>query len=301
MAKRKQKPNITAIIVSLLLIIACISAYSFSDDKPADVMPSSSDDSTLAVCFIDVGQGDCEFIQFPNGECMLIDSGEKENSEKVIETVRAFGYGKIDYVVATHPHTDHIGGLAEVIDAFDIGEVYMPKVSASTKTFENLLIAIQNKNLQIHTAKAGVTVIDDGMLEVKFLSPVKSSYDDLNNFSAVLKITYGRDSYLFTGDAESPVENELLENAYFELDSDILKVAHHGSRTSSTGEFLFAVSPDYAVVEVGKGNLYNHPHTETIEKLESIGAEILRTDEKGTITVKSGGDGNYEFDYQVNV
>lgn len=301
MAKRKQKPNITAIIVSLLLIIACISAYSFSDDKPADVMPSSSDDSTLAVCFIDVGQGDCEFIQFPNGECMLIDSGEKENSEKVIETVRAFGYGKIDYVVATHPHTDHIGGLAEVIDAFDIGEVYMPKVSASTKTFENLLIAIQNKNLQIHTAKAGVTVIDDGMLEVKFLSPVKSSYDDLNNYSAVLKVTYGRDSYLFTGDAESPVENELLENAYFELDSDILKVAHHGSRTSSTEEFLFAVSPDYAVVEVGKGNSYNHPHTETIEKLESIGAEILRTDEKGTITVKSGGDGNYEFDYQVNV
>lgn len=301
MAKRKQKPNITAIIVSLLLIIACISAYSFSDDKPAGVMPSSSDDSTLAVCFIDVGQGDCEFIQFPNGECMLIDSGEKENSEKVIETVRAFGYGKIDYVVATHPHTDHIGGLAEVIDAFDIGEVYMPKVSASTKTFENLLIAIQNKNLQIHTAKAGVTVIDDGMLEVKFLSPVKSSYDDLNNFSAVLKVTYGRDSYLFTGDAESPVENELLENAYSELDSDILKVAHHGSRTSSTEEFLFAVSPDYAVVEVGKGNSYNHPHTETIEKLESIGAEILRTDEKGTITVKSGGDGNYEFDYQVNV
>ena len=215
--------------------------------------------------------------------------------------MRAFGYGKIDYVVATHPHTDHIGGLAEVIDAFDIGEVYMPKVSASTKTFENLLIAIQNKNLQIHTAKAGVTVIDDGMLEVKFLSPVKSSYDDLNNYSAVLKVTYGEDSYLFTGDAESQVENELLENAYFELDSDILKVAHHGSRTSSTEEFLFAVSPDYAVVEVGKGNSYNHPHTETIEKLESIGAEVLRTDEKGTITVKSSGDGNYEFDYQVIV
>lgn len=301
MAKRKQKPNITALIVSLLLIIVCVSVYSFSDDKSADVMLSPSDDNTMAVCFIDVGQGDCEFIQFPNGECMLIDSGEKENSEKVIETVRAFGYGKIDYVVATHPHTDHIGGLAEVIDAFDIGEVYMPKVSASTKTFENLLITIQNKNLQIHTAKAGVTVIDDGMLEVKFLSPVKSSYDDLNNYSAVLKVTYGEDSYLFTGDAESQVENELLENAYFELDSDILKVAHHGSRTSSTEEFLFAVSPDYAVVEVGKGNSYNHPHTETIEKLESIGAEILRTDEKGTITVKSSGDGNYEFDYQVNV
>lgn len=301
MAKRKKKPNITALVASVLLIIACVSAYSHSDDKPDTAKPSSADNNILSVSFIDVGQGDCEFIQFPNGECMLIDSGEKENAEKVIEIVRASGYSQIDYVVATHPHTDHIGAMAEVIDAFDIGKVYMPKASASTKTFENLLKTIQNKNLQINTAKAGVTVIDDGMLEVKFLSPIKSSYDDLNNYSAVLKVTYGEDSYLFTGDAESLVENELLENAYYELDSDILKVGHHGSRTSSTEEFLFAVSPDYALIEVGEGNSYNHPHTETLEKLENMGIDVLRTDEQGTITVTSSGDGNYEFEYQVNV
>lgn len=298
MAGKKQKPNIIALVISLLLVAGSITAYNFSDDERKSEPVTSYDSDSLVVSFIDVGQGDCEFIQFPNGECMLIDSGEKENAQTVIETVSSFGYTEIDYVVATHPHTDHIGAMAQVIDAFDIGKIYMPKVTANTKTFEELLVTISDKGLQINTAKAGVTVISEDMLEVKFLAPVGNSYDDLNNYSAVLKVTYGADSYLFTGDAEDYAENELLENSYSSLNSDILKVGHHGSRTSSTGKFLNAVSPEYAVIEVGKGNSYSHPHTEAIERLESCGAEILRTDELGTITVISNGEGNYTFDYR---
>lgn len=298
---KKQTPAVTILLIvifAVLVVITRLAGGENRDDNKAQ--PISSAQDKLIVHFIDVGQGDCEFIELPDGECMLIDSGEKECADTVIDEIKTLGYTTIDYVVATHPHTDHIGAMSAVIDAFDVENIYMPKASTTTKTFERLLETISSKGLQINSAKAGVTVISENGLEVKFLAPVSTVYDDLNNYSAVLKITYGKDSYIFMGDAEEIVEKELLNVAYNDLDSDILKVGHHGSRYSSTNEFLNAVSPEYAIIELGENNSYGHPHKEAISRLSGAGAHILRTDELGSITITSNGDGNYDVDYRQN-
>ncbi|MCC8073986.1 MAG: MBL fold metallo-hydrolase [Clostridiales bacterium] len=289
--KKSRAPLATAvclIIVAVCTITTALNSSTFSDKSSSSQVYSDNED--LVVHYLDVGQGDSEFIELPNGECMLIDAGEKENADYVVETIQNYGYDTINYVVATHPHTDHIGAMADVIDEFSIDEVYMPKAVSTSATYENLLETISDKNLEITTAKSGVSVYSDSELDIEFLAPVGTDYSDLNNFSAVLKITYNETSFLFTGDAEDTAEEEMLENCYYELDCDVLKVGHHGSRYSSTEDFLNAVTPQYAVIEVGEGNSYGHPHDEAIERLENIGAEILRTDELGLITIRSDGE-----------
>lgn len=145
----------------------------------------------LTVSFIDVGQGDSTFIALPNGQTMLIDAGNPQDSGTVLNVIKKYGFSRLDYVVATHPHSDHIGGMAEVISAVDVGKLYMPKKSHTTKTFENLVNTIANKGLSINTAKAGVNILDEGSLRIDILSPVSDSYSDLNDYSAVVKMVYG--------------------------------------------------------------------------------------------------------------
>lgn len=295
----KRKNPVPAIIVLLLIIIpsAITAVHQQSSDKTTDLLINNGEN--IVVHFLDVGQGDSEFIELPNGECMLIDAGTSDYSQTVIDSIEEYGYTSIDYVVATHPHADHIGGMREVIEAFDIGEVYMPKASSNTKTFENLLVAVSDKGLSLHTAKAGVEVYSDSSLKIEFLAPVGSDYDDLNNYSSVVKITYGSNSFLFTGDAESVSEEEMLSRDYESLSSDVLKVGHHGSGSSSTADFLSAVDPDYAVISCGAGNSYGHPHNEALERLSDTGAEVYRTDEQGTVTISC--DGNDGFDVECEV
>lgn len=247
---------------------------------------SNADDnaeSSLRVSFIDVGQGDSEFIELPNGETLLIDAGTNETGADVVSYISSLGYTSIDYVVGTHPHEDHIGGLDDVIRTFDIGSVYMPKVTADTKTFEDVLDAVAEKGLSINTAKAGVSIVDGDGLSVKMLAPVLDEYDNTNDYSAVIKVAYGDTSFLFTGDAEEYAESLITGD----VDSDVLKVGHHGSSTSTGEAFLERVSPSYAVISCGLGNSYGHPHTETIEKLGGI--PVFRTDEMGTIVATSEG------------
>lgn len=236
--------------------------------------------------YIDAGQGDSEFIELPNGQTMLIDASISDYGDKIVKFIKNLGYSKIDYVVATHPHADHIGGMKKVVDSFDIENVYMPKVSTNTKTYEKLLETIKKKGLKIKTAKAGVSVISEDNLKVDMLAPNSNSYESLNNYSAVIKITYKNNKFLYMGDAEKLSEDEIKAD----ISADVIKVGHHGSRTSSSNNFVKKVKPEYAVISVGEGNSYNHPHSEVVKRWEKIGAKILRTDKNGSISITSDGD-----------
>jgi len=239
--------------------------------------------SKLKVHFLDVGQGDSEFIELPNGQTMLIDAGNLNNGNGIVSYIKNLKHNKIDYLITTHPHADHIGGMTSVVNNLDIGKIYMPKKSTTTKTFENLLLAIKNKGLKINTAKAGMNLLNANNLKIDMIAPVGSSYKNLNDYSAVIKLTYGSNSFLFMGDASNISENQITEN----VKADVLKVGHHGSATSTSGEFLNKVSPKYAVIEVGKGNSYGHPKADTLKRLSNLNAKVYRTDECGTIIFTS--------------
>lgn len=238
--------------------------------------------------FLDVGQGDATVIYLPNGETMLIDAGERDQGDNVVATLREQGVTRLDYVIGTHPHTDHIGGLQAVIEAFEIGKLYMPKVLHTTKTFESLLETVRNRNLTVYSAKAGVTVIEEEGLSAVFIAPHGTDYEELNDYSAVLHLTFGETGFLFTGDAEAVSEHEML-NSGQSLSADVLKVGHHGSTTSNTVAFLKAVSPTHAVISCGADNDYGHPHKQILKRLSALKATVWRTDEQGTVTVISDG------------
>lgn len=242
----------------------------------------------LLVHYIDVGQGDSVFIQLPNGETSLIDGGPRSSSSVVVDYLKDMKVEKIDYLIATHPHEDHIGGLPEVIKNYEIGAVYMPDRVANTTIFERLLKEIKAKDLKINIPESGEFLIDNGDFKYQILAPNKEKYNNTNDYSIVSKLTFKDKSFLFTGDAEKTSEKEIIEKNY-DLTSDVLKIGHHGSSTSTTDEFLEKVDPDYGVISLAKDNKYGHPHVETIEKLNKKGISILRTDELGNIVIKSDG------------
>jgi len=249
---------------------------------PEPINASLSKD--LNAHFIDVGQGDSIFIEFPNGQSMLIDAGESNNGNQVVSYVKALGYNQIDYVVATHPHADHISGMTTVINNMKIGKFYMPEKEHTTKTFERMIDALTVNNVDVYKAKAGVDIIVIEGLYAKFLSPVSSYGDDLNNWSAVVKVVYKQNSFLFMGDAENKLEGQLSD-----VNVDVLKVGHHGSKTSSGQSFLSKVTPLHSIISVGTGNSYGHPAQSALSNLEAVGSKVYRTDLLGTIVVTSNG------------
>ena len=250
---------------------------------PNDNAPAPTSGTKLKVHYIDVGQGDSEFLELPNGQTMLIDAGNPENGSQIVSYIKGLGHSKIDYLIATHPHSDHIGGMATVVKGLGIGKIYMPKVSTNTATYAGLLTAIKNKGLQVNTAKAGINLLKAGNLNIDMLAPVNITGDDLNQYSAVIKVTYGANKFLFMGDAGQPSEEQITAD----VSADVLKVGHHGSSTATSQTFLNKVHPKYAVIEVGKGNTYGHPTAATLQKLQNVGATIYRTDKDGTIVFTS--------------
>ena len=237
----------------------------------------------LSIYFIDVGQADSILIQNQD-KVMLIDAGTNEEGETVVNYLKNLGITKIDYVIGTHPHEDHIGGLDDVINNFNIGQIYMPKIETTTKTFEDVLDAIETKNLTVTAPNKG-DKIELGQAEGEFMTEPILDEDNLNVSSLVLRLEFGNTSYLFMGDAEE--ENEETINW---PKTDVLKVGHHGSSTSSSESFLEQVQPKYAIIMAGKDNSYGLPTQETIDKLNNIGCEIYRTDEDGTIQMTSDGN-----------
>ena len=251
------------------------------EDLEIEVAPGvTSTYGLMRVHFIDVGQADSAFIELGNGQTMLIDAGRSGGD--VVDYIRNLQYETIDYVVASHPHDDHIGGMATVLNSFNIGKMYMPKQAHTISAFTNMLDVIENKGIDLYTAKAGTNILSSGNINIDVLAPFSESNSNLNNVSAVVRITYGKTVMLFTGDAEQIIENQLLNSG---IDADVLKVGHHGAGSASSSSFIKAVSPDIAVISVGEGNSYGHPHADTLAILNEVGANIYRTDEQGTIVV----------------
>ena len=296
----KSKSNIQYLFVFIVVFAIAGTISLISHDNEKKITPNNND-NMLVVHFLDVGQGDCEFIELPNSQCMLIDASTKEYGDDIVEAIKGYGYSEIDYVVATHPHADHIGGMSEVIDSFDIGKIYMPRTSSNSKSFEGLLTSISNKNLSINTAKTGTTIYSDNGINIEILSPISSFYEETNDYSAVVKLEYGESSFLFMGDAEKPVENELIEKYGYDLDVDVLKAGHHGSRYSSSTEFLDYVTPEYTVISCAKENSYGHPHSETIKRLNNVNTQIFRTYELGNITVSCDSNDSFEISYDWGI
>lgn len=270
--------------ISLLLGGCADSAPALSQDKGYSAAAPSG--PGLAVHFIDVGQGD-SILAESGGHYMLIDAGENDQANTVISYLQAEGVEKLDYVIGTHPHSDHIGGLDKVIDTFPVDRVFLPPVEHTTRTFEDVLDSIASKGLKITKPVPGDSY-DLGSASFTILSPVKDYGSDLNNWSVGIRLTYGDNSFVMCGDAESQAEEDIV-NSGAVLKADVLKAGHHGSRTATSDAFLKKVSPSWVVIQCGEGNSYGHPHKETMEKLKKAGCQVLRTDEEGTIAAFSDG------------
>lgn len=238
----------------------------------------SDDQTSLKVYFFDVGQADSMLIQ-NNGENMLIDAGNNEDGETLVNNLKTLGVEKIDYLVGTHPHEDHIGGMDDIINSFEIGKIYMPNVSTNTKTFEDVIDAAKNKGLQIETPKTGDEfTVGSANCNVVYVGDNK---ENLNLSSIIIKLNYNNLGYLFTGDAEAEIENKINMGKI-----NILKVGHHGSDTSSSEKFVKETAPEVAIISVGKDNSYGHPSVEIIKRYEEVGSKIYRTDEVGNIFIE---------------
>lgn len=270
-----------------LISITALTSLFFTGCAMDSVSGSVSDNlEGMEVHFLNVGQADCSLIKFSDGSNVLIDAGNNADGSYITEYLQNEDVKKLDVVVGTHPHEDHIGSLDTVIKNFDVGAVYMPDDIATTKTFEDVIDAIDEKGLSITEPVMGDT-FNVGGGTFKILGPQKK-YSDHNNNSIVLKLTYGDVSFMFTGDAEAEAESDILSKGY-DLKADVLKVGHHGSSTSTSDAWLTAVSPSYAVIQSETGNDYGHPHKETIEKLNNAKIQIFRNDTMGEIVMKSDG------------
>ena len=259
-----------------------------TDTAVSDVPASSGD--LLEIYVIDCGQGDSIFLSLPDETTMLIDGSTQSEAEAVLDFLDALDVRRLDYVVATHPHEDHIGGLDDCIEALEVGEVYMPDVVNTTQAFENLLSVIEEKNLAVTVPAGGEYLIGHAASDfsIQCLAPNQAEYDELNDYSIVLRIVYGERAVLLTGDAETVSENEMLMAGY-DLSADVVKLGHHGSSTSSSEPFLRAVFPSYAVISCGADNSYGHPHQETLDLLSRFGISPFRTDTDGTVLIATDG------------
>ncbi|ELC8441356.1 MBL fold metallo-hydrolase [Clostridium perfringens] len=277
--------KILAIIstITVLSFVGCGAQKSNTSAKTTQVQGNG-----ISVTYLNVGQGDSELIQV-NGKNMLIDAGTNAGAQDLVKDLKNRGIKTIDIAIATHPHEDHIGGMDEVLENFDVKSFYAPKVAHTTKTYENMLKAVKNEGLKIKQIKEG-TDIDLGKdTKVEVYSPIKTDYEELNDYSPIMKISYGNNSFMFTGDAETPVEQEVL-NEHKNLKADVLKLGHHGSHSSTSEPFLKAVDPSIAIVSCGKDNKYGHPHKETMSNLKKAGVTVYETFRDGDITITSNGE-----------
>lgn len=291
--KKKHKKILSAIIAILIIL--------FYNYYTKDIEPSNANKETtpvintvtsnLQIYYFDVGQADSILI-LNNDTSMLIDAGNNADGPLLVDYIKnRLKINKIDIVVGTHPHEDHIGGIDDIINNFDIGDVYLPEVITTTKTFEDMIKAIENKDLAISVPEIGEKFkLGEADFEIIYTG---TDDKDLNATSIIINMLYGEKSYLFTGDTTEEVEATILNK---NIDIDVLKVAHHGSRYSSSYEFLNIATPDYAIVSVGEENSYEHPHIEAINRIKKHTNNIYMTKDVGTIHLTSDGK-NIDIEY----
>ena len=278
MAKKKMKnfKVIYGLVVAIFIIATALFGEKINSNE------TFAYGESVVVRYLDVGQADSILVQ-SEGINMLIDAGTNSSGQTVVKDLEDLGVTKIDYLIGTHPHEDHIGGMDDIIKNFDIGIIYMPKIQTNTKTFEDVLDAVSEKGLKITSPKKG-DEFEVGGARCEIMTDRIEDTSNLNLSSIVIRMTYGTQSFLFMGDAEK--ENEETRQW---PQTTVLKVGHHGSSTSSSTQFLNEVQPQISVISVGKDNKYGHPTKTTINKLEKIKTKIYRTDESGTITITSDG------------
>ncbi len=275
----KQKHRFTVSCVLLILVVLTLGACG-TDTK------AKAADTYFEVHFLDVGQGDCALV-LCDGQAMLIDGGEASESNKVYAYLQNHGVDHLDYIIATHAHSDHVGGLSAALNYATVDHALCPVTDYDSKAFRSFIKYLKKQNISITVPKDG-DKFNIGSAKVYVFGPVKD-YDEVNDASIVLKVVYGKTSFLFTGDAERIAEADILARGY-DLSATVLKVGHHGSDTSTSYPFLREVMPKYAVISVGKSNPYGHPAENTLSRLHDADAAVFRTDLCGTIICVSNGE-----------
>ena len=259
-----------------------------AEDVSAAASDVFRDGSTLEVHFLDVGQGDATLIRC--GEAaMLIDAGNNSWGDDVRDYLEYQGIGDLDYVIGTHPDADHIGGLDVVMEAFDCGTVIMPDYEKDTQTYTDVTDVMEEKGYELTLPQVGM-VYELGEAAFTIVAPNGEYGDNANDYSVGILLEHGENRFLFTGDAEEDSQADMLDNG-IDLSADVLKAAHHGSRTANTEAFLERVNPEYVVISCGEGNSYGHPHAEVLNRLREMGIKVFRTDEEGTVVATSDGAG----------
>lgn len=289
--KKKTKNKIIALI--LLLIVYLYGIYTqpntnnknkentSTKERQTEVINETS--NNLKITYLDVGQADSILIE-ENNEYMLIDAGNNEDGPYLVNYFKSLGIEKFEYVIGTHAHEDHIGGMDDIIKNFSIGTFYMPEVLTTTKTFEDVLDALEEKQVAFNSPEIDKSfTFADTTIETLYID---NNSKDLNDSSIVLRLKHVTNTFLFTGDASTKVEKKLLDK---NIQSDVLKLGHHGSSYSTSKAFLGKVNPTYAIISVGENNTYKHPQDEIIKRLENKNIKIYRTDESGSIVAESNG------------
>ncbi len=276
--------KLIVVLLCIFLLAGCTEAI-----KTERVPVTAGDE--MRVHFMEVGQGDSILIESPNGKTMLIDAGVKGAGQQVVSYLKELGVNKLDKVVATHPDADHIGGLIPVLHAIPIEQFYDSGKVHTSQTFEEMLMAIDEKNIPYYVPKTGDFIEFDKDVTVKVLNANEHATDN-NDASIVLKVVYGNVSFLLTGDAGIALEKEMMSN---DVTATVLKAGHHGSNTSSSEDFIRAVKPEVTILSYGEDNKYGHPHAEVVNRLQAIGSNIYATADLGTITVATNG-----VNYTVN-
>lgn len=296
--KRKRKEKVIIAIALLCIFFSFImgildknDVFTWSDlNNSIGVLDGPvNPDSNFSIYYLDVGQGDCTIIK-SNDSIMMIDTSTNHREENIREVLMSLSIDKIDYLVITHQHDDHMGSAKAIIDKYEVSNIIMPKLSeinmVTTTSYELLLQAIEDNKVNAIPATVGDS-FKLGDASVQILSPSQQD-EDLNNMSVVMRVVYGETAFLFQGDAEKTIEKQLL-NSDFDLTANVIKIGHHGSNTSSTEKYLKAVNPQYAIISCAADNSYGHPHREVLDRLYNNNIDYLVTAQTGDITVTSDG------------
>ena len=282
--RHQQQPHWVWTLVFIMLFLGL--AYILYSQQPQPQSEAPQEGSSFEVHFIDVGQADSALV-ICDGHYMIIDGGNAEDSDLVYAYLEQHGGSHLDYMIATHAHEDHIGGLSGALNYATVDTAYCPVTEHSTKVFQNMVKYLGEQGKSLTVPSPGDT-FSLGSAKVEILGPVKE-YNDTNNTSIVLRIDYGETSFLFTGDMETGAEKDLIESGA-DLHATVLKAGHHGSDTSSSYQFLREVMPKYTVISVGEGNKYGHPSDEILSRYRDVGTEVYRTDMQGHIIAESDGN-----------